>query len=262
MNFGLDQRTALICASTSGLGLATAQALAGEGATVIINGRSADRAEEVAAGLPRAVAIGCDLAGEGGAGQLFEAATDKVGDIDILVLNGPGPPPGRAVDIEAGAADSALATLLMPQLELVRLALPGMSAKRWGRILSISSTSVVEPIPNLALSNLGRAALSGYLKTLAGEVAPLGITVNSLLPGRVSTRELVRSTKPSRRPLASRSPRPSKKCFARYPWVATASPRNLAPLRPFSVARRPHTSLAQRSDATEEWCPRSESASE
>jgi 3-oxoacyl-[acyl-carrier protein] reductase len=187
MDFGLDQRTALICASTSGLGLATAQALAGEGATVIINGRSADRAEEVAAGLPRAVAIGCDLAGEGGAGQLFEAATDKVGDIDILVLNGPGPPPGRAVDIEAGAADSALATLLMPQLELVRLALPGMSAKRWGRILSISSTSVVEPIPNLALSNLGRAALSGYLKTLAGEVAPLGITVNSLLPGRVST---------------------------------------------------------------------------
>jgi len=187
MDLGLDQRTALICASTSGLGLATAQALAGEGATVVINGRSADRAEEVAAGLPRAIAIGCDLTGEGGAGQLFEAAADKVGDIDILVLNGRGPPPGRAVEIEAGAADSALATLLMPQLELVRLVLPAMSAKRWGRILSISSTSVVEPIPNLALSNLGRAALSGYLKTLAGEVAPLGITVNSLLPGRVAT---------------------------------------------------------------------------
>jgi 3-oxoacyl-[acyl-carrier protein] reductase len=187
MDLGLDHRTALICASTSGLGLATAQALGDEDATVVINGRSADRAEKVAAGLPRVVAIGCDLAGEDGARQLFVAATDKVGDIDILVLNGPGPPPGRAVDIETGGADSALATLLMPQLELVRWALPSMSARQWGRILSISSTSVVEPIPNLALSNLGRAALSGYVKTLAGEVAPLGITVNSLLPGRVST---------------------------------------------------------------------------
>src|ERR1700744_6625680 len=128
MDLGLDHRTALVCASTSGLGLATAQALAGEGATVVINGRSADRAEEVAAGLPGAVAVGCDLAGAGGARKLFDAATEKVGSIDVLVFNGAGPPPGRAVDREAGAADSAIATLLLPQREWVRRFWPGMAA--------------------------------------------------------------------------------------------------------------------------------------
>jgi 3-oxoacyl-[acyl-carrier protein] reductase len=80
-----------------------------------------------------------------------------------------------------------VAALVKPQVQLVRSVLPAMQAQRWGRILSISSTSVVSPIANLALSNLGRAALAGYLKTLASEVAAQGITVNSLLPGRIAT---------------------------------------------------------------------------
>jgi 3-oxoacyl-[acyl-carrier protein] reductase len=187
MDLGLGQRTALVCASTSGLGLATAQALADEGAVVVVTSRSVTRAEQVAASLPKAIAIGCDLVSSDGPRQLFEAATDRVGDIDILVLNGPGPAPGRAVDTDADGVDSAIATLLKPQLELVRSVLPAMMARHWGRILSISSTSVVAPIDNLALSNLGRAALAGYLKTLATEVAAQGITVNSLLPGRIAT---------------------------------------------------------------------------
>jgi 3-oxoacyl-[acyl-carrier protein] reductase len=87
--------------------------------------------------------------------------------------------------------------LVKPQVQLVRSVLPGMQAQRWGRILSISSTSIVAPIANLALSNLGRAALAGYLKTLANEVAAQGITVNSLLPGRIATpraRQIVEAT--------------------------------------------------------------------
>jgi 3-oxoacyl-[acyl-carrier protein] reductase len=80
-----------------------------------------------------------------------------------------------------------VAALVKPQVQLVRSVLPAMQAQRWGRILSISSTSIVAPIANLALSNLGRAALAGYLKTLASEVASQGITVNSLLPGRIAT---------------------------------------------------------------------------
>lgn len=187
MDLALAARTALVCASTSGLGLATARALAEDGATVVVTSRSAERAKEVAATLPKAVGIGCDLVSEDGADALIAAATDHVGGIDILVLNGPGPAPGLAADTDIAGIDAAVATLVKPQVQLVRSVLPKMRSQQWGRILSISSTSVVAPLPNLALSNLGRAALTGYLKTLATEVAAQGITVNSLLPGRIAT---------------------------------------------------------------------------
>jgi 3-oxoacyl-[acyl-carrier protein] reductase len=186
MDLGLAERTALVCASTSGLGLATARALCEDGARVVVTSRSSERAEEVAAALPNAIGIGCDLTADGAA-RLFGESTKRVGKIDILVLNGPGPAPGTAADVDDAGVDSAVAALVKPQVHLVRAVLPAMQAQRWGRVLSIGSTSVVAPIANLALSNLGRAALAGYLKTLASEVAAQGITVNSLLPGRIAT---------------------------------------------------------------------------
>jgi 3-oxoacyl-[acyl-carrier protein] reductase len=187
MNLGLANKTALVCASTSGLGLATAKALAAEGARVIISSRNQSSAREAAATIPNAVGIGCDLVAEGGAEELYAAAVDAFGGIDILVLNGPGPAPGTAAGTTSQGIKEAISTLVLPQQKLVQLALPGMRANRWGRVLSISSTSVQTPITNLALSNLGRAALAGYLKTLAAEVAFEGITVNMLLPGRIAT---------------------------------------------------------------------------
>lgn len=187
MDLGLKGRTALVCASTSGLGLATAQALGRDGATVVVTGRSDQRSAEVAASIPNAVGVAADLVGPDGARLLLCAATSEVGDIDILVLNGPGPAPGPARAVDDDAINSAVATLLAPQVHLVNGVLPAMRERHWGRILSISSTSVVAPLANLALSNLGRSALAGYLKTLAAEVAPDGITVNSLLPGRIAT---------------------------------------------------------------------------
>jgi 3-oxoacyl-[acyl-carrier protein] reductase len=187
MDLGLAERTALVCASTSGLGLATARALCEDGARVVVTSRSSERAEKVAAALPNAVGIGCDLVAADGAARLFGESTRLVGKIDILVLNGPGPAPGTAAGVDDAGVDSAVAALVKPQVQLVRSVLPAMQAQRWGRILSISSTSIVAPIANLALSNLGRAALAGYLKTLASEVAAQGITVNSLLPGRIAT---------------------------------------------------------------------------
>ena len=111
-----------------------------------------------------AIGIGCDLVADGAAARLFGESTERVGKIDILVLNGPGPAPGTAAEIDDAGVDSAVAALVKPQVQLVRSVLPAMQAQRWGRILSISSTSVVAPIANLALSNLGRAALAGYLK--------------------------------------------------------------------------------------------------
>jgi 3-oxoacyl-[acyl-carrier protein] reductase len=187
MNLGLENKTALVCASTSGLGLATAKALAAEGAKVIITGRSQVRASETAAAVPNAIGIGCDLVADGGAEDLHAAATATLGSIDILVLNGPGPAPGTAEHTTSDGITEAFNTLVIPQQKLVQLSLPAMRHNKWGRVLSISSTSVQSPIPNLSLSNLGRAALAGYLKTLAPEVAIDGITVNMLLPGRIAT---------------------------------------------------------------------------
>ena len=187
MDLGIAGKTALVCASTSGLGKATAQALAAESVRVIVTSRNEQAAVQIAAELPSAVGIGIDLVAEGGAAELYEKAVQAVGEIDILVLNGPGPAPGTAKDTTGEDAAQALDLLVKPQIELINKVLPSMTQRGFGRILSISSTSVQTPIENLALSNLGRAALAGYLKTLAAEVAADGITVNSLLPGRVAT---------------------------------------------------------------------------
>ena len=187
MDLGIAGRTAFVCASTSGLGLATASALAHDGATVVVTGRSDERVRDAAAGLPGAVGIAVDLVEEGGAEQLYAAAVEQVGEPDIVVLNGPGPTPGSARDVGPDGIRTAIATLVVPHQVLLDRALPGMIDRGWGRILSISSSSVQAPIPGLALSNLGRAALAGYLKTLATEVAASGVTVNSLLPGRIAT---------------------------------------------------------------------------
>ncbi|GAA4879191.1 SDR family oxidoreductase [Actinomycetospora straminea] len=187
MDLGLAGRSALVCASTSGLGRATAAALARNGARVVVSGRSAERARAAAEELPGAVGIGADLVAPGGAEELFAATVDQVGSPDILVLNGPGPPPGTARDVDADGVRSAIDTLVVPHQVLLELALPEMVRRGWGRVLSISSTSIEAPIPGLALSNLARAALAGHLKTLAAEVAPSGVTVNSLLPGRIAT---------------------------------------------------------------------------
>jgi 3-oxoacyl-[acyl-carrier protein] reductase len=103
------------------------------------------------------------------------------------VLNGPGPRPGAAAEVAGDDVAQAVDTLVRPHQRLVQLALPGMRERRWGRVLAIGSSGITSPLPNLALSNLGRAALAGYLKTLAAETAADGVTVNLLLPGRIAT---------------------------------------------------------------------------
>lgn len=187
MDLGLRGRTAVVAASTSGLGEAVARALGAEGAHVVVSGRRGDRAREIAAELPSAVGVQVDLAAEDGAAMLVAAAQQAFGPVDVAVLNGPGPLPGRASDLSAEELDIALETLLRSQHRLVALVLPGMRERGWGRLVAIGSSGVVAPLPGLVTSNVGRAALAGYLKTLAAEVAADGVTVNLLLPGRVAT---------------------------------------------------------------------------
>jgi len=187
MDLGLSGRCAVVCASTGGLGEAIARALAAEGASVVVSGRRGDRAKEIAAELPSAVGVEVDLTAPDGPAFLVEAARETFGEVDVLVLNGPGPKPGPAAGVDDEGIDSAVETLLRPQLRLLSLTLPGMRARGWGRVLAVGSSGVAAPLPNLALSNLGRSALAGYLKTLAAEVAADGVTVNLLLPGRIAT---------------------------------------------------------------------------
>lgn len=187
MTHELTGRTALVPGSTSGLGRASAEALAAMGANVVIVGRRGDMATDLAAGLPSAVGIGADITTEAGTEAAVSAAEERFGRVDILVLNGGGPPRATAAAFDEAAGQHAVDQLLRPHLRLTQRLLPAMRAAGWGRIVAIGSTGVQQPIDGLVASNVGRAALAGYLKTLATEVAPDGVTVNMVLPGRIAT---------------------------------------------------------------------------
>ena len=133
MDLGLAERTALVCASTSGLGLATARALCEDGARVVVTSRSSERAEEVAAALPNAIGIGCDLLAADGAARLFGESTKRVGKIDILVLNGPGPAPGTSQPIPIAYAAATSSARSLERLVTTTLAPSSNSARAVAR---------------------------------------------------------------------------------------------------------------------------------
>lgn len=187
MNLGITGRIALVLGSTSGLGLGIATSLTAEGARVVVTGRRSDVAEQRAAELPGAIAVAVDLTSERAADRLVDEVEARLGPVDIAVLNAGGPPPGRAVDVGADDARRAFESLVAPQIEIVRRVLPSMRERRWGRILAVGSSGVQAPLPGLSLSNIARAGLAAYLKTLAIDIAADGVTVNMVLPGRIAT---------------------------------------------------------------------------
>jgi 3-oxoacyl-[acyl-carrier protein] reductase len=187
MELGLRGRTALVAGSTSGLGLAIAQALGREHAHVVLCGRRASVAGQLAAELPSAIGVELDLTEPATVLDAVTRTLDAFGAIDVLVLNAGGPPPGTAAELTPESMASATETLLLAQIRLVSAVLPAMRERGWGRILAIGSSGVRQPIPNLVRSNVARAGLAAYLKTLAGEVARDGVTVNMILPGRIDT---------------------------------------------------------------------------
>jgi 3-oxoacyl-[acyl-carrier protein] reductase len=187
MDLGLKGRTALVLGSTSGLGLAIAQGLGQEGANVVLCGRRSALARDQAAALPAAIGIGLDLANAATVDSAVDQAVEFFGRIDVLVLNAGGPPPGLAAELTREDMAASMDTLLLAQIRLMSAVLPAMREHGWGRILAIGSSGVQQPISNLARSNVARAGLAAYLKTLAGEVARDGVTVNMILPGRIDT---------------------------------------------------------------------------
>ncbi|HSL37281.1 MAG TPA: SDR family NAD(P)-dependent oxidoreductase, partial [Arthrobacter sp.] len=187
METGLRGKNVLVPGASSGIGLAIARALAAEGANVVLAARRGDLVRAEAARLESAVGIGIDLTDAGAPSALVDAAVDAFGPVDVLILNSGGPPPGGAADVSDEQALAAVHQLLLQHMRLTSLVLPGMRERGWGRIVAVGSSGVQQPLPNLALSNIGRAGLAGYLKTLAAEVAKDGVTVNMVLPGRIDT---------------------------------------------------------------------------
>ena len=184
MDLGLRDKRAAVAASTAGLGLATAQALVAEGTRVAICGRDPERLAAAAAGLgDTVVALEADVASGDGAAAFVADASDRLGGLDILVANAGGPPGGSATATSLAAYRDAIELNLLSTVAMCLAAVPGMRDQRWGRILAITSIGVRQPIPFLAASVTARAGVTGFLKTLAIEVAGDGVTVNSIQPG-------------------------------------------------------------------------------
>lgn len=189
MDLGLSGRTAIVLGASQGMGLAIAEALRAEGAAVAMFARRRDVLEREAARLG-ALAVPGDLTDPSDLRRLVDTAVERLGGVDVLVLNGGGPPPGPASGITTQDVEAAVALLLTPHVHLVAACLPHLRASGRGRIVAIESTSVKEPIANLALSNAVRPGVVGWLKTLARELGPEGITVNTVAPGRIDTERL------------------------------------------------------------------------
>ncbi|MCQ1850061.1 SDR family oxidoreductase [Neorhizobium galegae] len=192
MDLGLTGKRALVLASSRGLGLGIAKALASEGAHVLLVGRSGDRLAENckainAEGKGKTDWVWGDLAEENFVEAMKAAVKEKLGGIDILVNNTGGPTPGTAEEMTADKLDIFFQSMVLRVITLTNAFLPQMKEQGWGRILTCASSGVYEPIANLALSNTLRSALVGWNKTIATEVAGFGITCNMLLPGRIHT---------------------------------------------------------------------------
>lgn len=195
MDLGLTGRVAIVAASTKGLGLASARALASEGCRVCVSSRRADAAESVAREIARAcgtetLGLACDVTNADACAALVEAVMKQWGRVDILVNNSGGPAPGPFDSATDQGWQEAINTTLMNVVRLSRLCIPHMKQQQWGRIITITSTSAVQPIDNLMLSNALRGAVHGLSKTLATELAPSGILVNCVCPGMHATDRL------------------------------------------------------------------------
>lgn len=188
MELGVRGKVALVTASSKGLGRAAAQALAEEGARVVISARAEDALRAAAASMSGEVlAIPADVTRPETPGQLVAAAIERFGALDILVANAGGPPPGRALDHDDVAYEAAINANLLTSIRLVRAAVPHMRAARWGRICLMTSYTVKQPSPTLALSNTARTGLWAWAKTAARDLFPDGITLNLACPGTHAT---------------------------------------------------------------------------
>lgn len=196
MDLGLLGRVALVGGSSRGLGLAAARALAAEGCAVVICARDGAALEDARARIieetgVEVLAVPASLSEADGVAVVTDSALDAFGHVDVLVTNTGGPPAGPFESHAPEAWRAAVAQNLESVVNLTRAVLPSMKERNWGRIINITSIAVKQPVDGLILSNSVRAAVTGFARTLANEVAPHGITVNNVMPGYTRTERLV-----------------------------------------------------------------------
>ena len=229
MELGLAGCTAIVCGASSGMGLAVAEGLATEGANVAMFARRRELLEREAERIG-ALAVQGDLTIPQHLERLVRVTVDAFGGIDVLVLNGGGPPAGTATALTASAVEEAVALLLTSHVTLVGHCLPHLRASGRGRIVAIESSSVREPLENLVLSNAVRPGVVGWLKTLARELGPDGITVNTIAPGRIDTERL--------REVYGPHGVPEEGDLDRIPLRRVGSPREIADVVTFLASDR------------------------
>ena len=191
MDFGITGKHALILGASSGIGRGIAEALAAEGVTVALTARRQDKLDEVAAGIRerggQALVRVLDLADRAAIAKVHADLEQELGGIDILVNNTGGPPPGGVVGRGLDVWQAQFEAMGLSVIEMTDLVLPGMRERKWGRIITVGSAGVIQPMTAIGLSNALRLMLAGWSKTLAQEVARDGITVNMLHPATTLT---------------------------------------------------------------------------
>ena len=186
MDLGLTGRTAIVCGASAGIGLGIAESLAGEGTNVVMFARRRDLLEREAERLGGLAVVG-DVTNADDIERLVRTTVERFGGIDIVINNSGGPPRTTAVELTAEQIESAAQLLLVSVVRLTGLCLPYLQQSTCGRIVNVTSSTVREPIDNLVLSNVLRPGVIGWAKSLARELGPKRITVNSIAPGRIDT---------------------------------------------------------------------------
>jgi 3-oxoacyl-[acyl-carrier protein] reductase len=237
VNLGLEGKVALVCGASRGLGRAVAGELAEEGAALAVCSRDAEQLDVAAAELG-AFAVAADLAVSGEPTRVVEATVERLGRLDVLVANTGGPPAGTHDTLTLDDWDAATALLLRSTVELATAALPGMKERGWGRILAITSVAVKQPVDNLVLSNSLRAAVTGFAKTLSREVAPYGITVNTILPGYTATERVTELNRANAEREGVEPAEIQARLEASIPLGRLAEPREFAALAAFLASER------------------------
>lgn len=234
MDLGLRGKVALVAAASRGLGRAVAEELAAEGASLVLCARGAEPLREACARIERAssvpvLGVAGDVSLPGDVSRVAGAALERFGRVDILVTNAGGPPAGTFESLSAGDWEEATRLTLTSVLNLTRAVLPGMRERRWGRVLNVTSIAAKQPVENLMLSNSLRAAVTGFARTLANEVAADGVTVNNLLPGYTRTERVEELAR------AAAAREGVSEAEARARWEAEVPMRRLGEPREFAA---------------------------
>jgi 3-oxoacyl-[acyl-carrier protein] reductase len=243
MDLGLKNKVALVAAASRGLGRAVAEELAAEGASLIICARKQPTIERVAAKIAQStgaqvIGVAADVSDPDDVARTVQTGLDRFGRVDILVTNSGGPPAGPFEAFNPEHWEAATRLLLYSPVNLARAVLPRMKEQRWGRILNITSIAVKQPVDNLILSNSLRAAVTGFARTLANEVAAFGITVNNIMPGYTRTERVEELS----RMMAEKQGITPEEFVARWeqeiPMRRIGEPREFAALAAFLVSER------------------------